>query len=73
MKIELRLTDSLAKRLMNKDVVTFWKDVKNVNNRGGNVVASTVGGVTCEDKTAMCYDHYKSLLNFNQTNVQCTV
>ena len=31
--------DSLAIRLVNKDVVQFWKDVKNVNNRGGNVVA----------------------------------
>ena len=40
--------DSLAKRLMNKDVVQFWKDVKNVNNQGGNVV--TVGGVIGEDK-----------------------
>ena len=37
--------DSLARRLMNEDVVQFWKDVKNVNNRGGNVTASTVGGI----------------------------
>ena len=27
-------SDSLDKRLMSKDVVQFWKDVKNVNNQG---------------------------------------
>ena len=42
--------DSLAKRFMNKDVVQFWIDVKKVNNWGGNVVATTVCGVTGEEK-----------------------
>ena len=43
--------------------------LKNVNNQGGNIVASTVGGVTGDIKIAvMRYDYYKSLLN--QINVR---
>ena len=55
--------DSLAKTLTDKDMLSFWKNIKQMNNK--NVpLAPTVGGCTgATNISEMWRDHYSTILN----------
>ncbi len=46
--------DALARRLLMKDSISFWKDVNKMNRVGSNILASTINGVTCELTLPKC-------------------
>ena len=59
--------DSLAKTFLSKDTVSFWRDIKYINNSGSSTQADTIGEAVGEKNiTAMWFEHYKSLLNLKQ-------
>ncbi len=56
-------SDNLASALGNKDMCSFWKDVKHISKNRCSVV-NTVGGCTGEENVAdMWRIHFNSLLN----------
>ena len=59
--------DALAKKLLQKDDVSFWKEIKKLTSASGNIVANTVDNVTGEKEiAAMWQHHYEQLLNSNK-------
>ena len=59
--------DSLAKKLLLKDDVIFWKDIKKIGRQGGNVISNTIDNVSGEKDIAQLWqDHYAKLLNSNK-------
>ena len=59
--------DALAKKLLLKDDVSFWKDIKKISSPEGNVIANTVDGISGEKVIAqMWQQHYEKLLNSNK-------
>ena len=58
--------DALANNLLQKDNISFWKDVFKMNRTDSNVLASTINGVTGDQSiTNLWHDHYSELLNSN--------
>ena len=63
------IADSLAKQFMNKDTISFWKDIQKIGSDGLSLCSETVGNATGEaDVTQMWFEHYKSLLNLQQSS-----
>lgn len=59
--------DALAKKLLTKDDVSFWKEVKKINGSGHHVLSDMVDNVSGEKDIAdMWQGHYSDLLNSNK-------
>jgi hypothetical protein len=57
--------DSLAKKFMNKDAKSVWREIKKINT-GCHVISDTVNGATGADNIACKWkDYYQDLLNSN--------
>ena len=64
--------DSLARKLLYKDDISFWKDIKKFNRTGGSVLASTIDNVTGDAEIAQLWsEHYQNLLNSNGDRTHC--
>jgi len=60
------IADSIAKSLLLKDGVTFWKEVKKLGKSGANSLASSIDGAVGENNICNIWkDHYENLLNSN--------
>ena len=58
--------DALANNLLQKNNISFRKDVFKINRTDNNVQASTINGVTGDQNmTKLWHDHYFELLNSN--------
>ena len=58
--------DAIAKKFLQKDQISFWKEIKKLRYVGNDACASTIDGVTGQsDICNMWRDHYSSLLNSN--------
>ena len=56
-------SDQYAKSLLDKDMVSFWKNI-NKSNTTRVPLATTIDGVTGDSEIAeMWQDHYKTILN----------
>ena len=60
---ETARADALARNLSSKDMTSFWKSIKTINNKR-IPLASTINGVTGEhDISELWKDHYSGILN----------
>lgn len=58
--------DALANKLLLKDDVAFWKNIKALN-KSGDIISNTVDGISGEEDIAnMWQNHYSNLLNSNK-------
>jgi hypothetical protein len=67
---ETARADALAKKLSTKDMTSFWKSIKAMNNKN-IMLASSVNGVTGQHEISeMWREHYSGILNcvHNETN-----
>ena len=67
---ETARADALAKSLAEKDTMSFWKSIKNMNRKSIPLTQTIDGATGAEDISEMWKQHYSSILNC-VTNDSC--
>ena len=63
--------DSLAKKLLLRDNITFWKEIKKLGKETGKVISNTIDNVSGETEIVQLWEnHYEQLLNSNKDDKQ---